>query len=105
VIFPGFIIAIFAPRNVFTNGLGAAAGMLMAFLGISGAILAIRLLFLKFHFACPKCRGRETDFGMSERKEMWLYCPQCGLFKESGFLKLKLDHEGPDDGTGTGGDS
>jgi predicted RNA-binding Zn-ribbon protein involved in translation (DUF1610 family) len=94
--FPVFMALVVAgfllPQSGVANAVGGAGGIGVFILGASGAILAVRLLIRGFKFACPQCKGRETDFGMSRKKAMWLYCPKCGVFEESGFLKTQISH-------------
>ena len=94
--FPVFMALVVAgfllPQSGVANAVGGVGGIGVFILGACGAILAVRLLIRGFKFACPQCKGRETDFGMSQKKAMWLYCPKCGVFEESGFLKTQISH-------------
>lgn len=88
------------PKDGLGNVVGALGGLGVFILGGTGAILAVRLLIRGFKFACPQCKGRETDLGMRKRA-LWLYCPRCGVFEESGFMKTQISH---DAGDSDGGD-
>lgn len=68
---------------------GNIAGGALALLGVTGAVLALALFGGGYKFRCPHCGGKETDFGMHE-KRLWLNCPCCGLTEETGPLKLRL---------------
>ena len=73
--------------------LAALQGLAMAALfalGLTGAVLALLLLFTRFRLRCPACHRRDTEFGASKQDGMWLACEHCGLFEETGFLKLSL---------------
>ncbi|WP_050024854.1 hypothetical protein [Verrucomicrobium sp. BvORR034] len=100
--FPVFMLlgamGMLLPKNGVGNVVGALGGLGVFILGGTGAILAVRLLIRGFKFACPQCKGRETDLGMRKRA-LWLYCPRCGVFEESGFMKTQISHDagGPDD--------
>lgn len=110
------LLGMLLPKNGVGNVVGALGGLGVFILGATGAILAVRLLIRGFKFACPQCKGRETDFGMSREKALWLYCPRCGTFEESGFMKTQISHDtgeaeeedeeaenGDGDGDATGG--
>lgn len=84
------LLAFALPGSRAVNLVGGVSGIGMVVLGLTGAVLAVRLLFMGFRFACPRCQGRDTAFGMSPKKAMWLHCEKCGLFEESGLLKLKV---------------
>lgn len=94
------VLGMLLPKNGVGNVVGALGGLGVFVLGATGAILAVRLLIRGFKFACPECEGRETDFGMSRKKALWLYCPRCGTFEESGFMKTKISHDAGDSDNG-----
>jgi hypothetical protein len=63
-------------------------------LGLSGAVLAILLLRGKLRFACPTCKCKETRMlWSSSGRSADLMCEHCGIFRETGFLNLKLHLE------------
>jgi hypothetical protein len=61
----------------------------LAALAVTSVLLTLALCFFKFRFTCPRCRSKNTAFGMHE-KRLWLNCDDCGLTEETGFLKLQL---------------
>jgi hypothetical protein len=58
-------------------------------LGISGAVLAILLLFCGLRLSCPFC-DRPGEVCGSKEDGMGFLCEHCGVIQGSGFLKLRL---------------
>jgi len=88
---PLIVLGLFAQEDTGLGTAGRAAYLALAVLGVTGATLAILLLFTRFRFSCPSCHGRSTQFGIKKEAGMWLYCEDCDLLmREDGFLKLKL---------------
>lgn len=77
-----------SPKSEWVLLAGHVVGELFFLLSITGVLLALAL-FCGFRFRCPHCGGKQTSFGMHQ-KRFWLNCPDCGLTEETGFLNLKL---------------
>jgi hypothetical protein len=91
VLIPLLVVGLFAKEGSVWALVGNVAWGVLIVLGLTGAVLALRLLFLRFRFACPRCRQRSTQFGTNREHGAWLYCEDCELvFRGGGFLKMKL---------------
>ncbi len=88
VLLVGAGLVFISPNTEWLILLSNGAAIIMAILGLTGALLALAL-FCGFRFRCPHCGGKKTSFGMHQ-KRLWLNCCDCGLTEETGFLKLKL---------------
>lgn len=86
------VMGMLLPKTGLGNVVGALGGLIAVVMGATGAVLAVRLLLRGFKFACPQCNGRETELG-GRKGALWLYCPKCGLFEESGFMKTQISHD------------
>jgi hypothetical protein len=86
MIFLGFLFRESSPRLAVT---GWVALSVFVGLGITGAILAVLLLFCGLRLRCPFC-GEPGDFCGSKEAGVCLLCDRCGLVQGSGFLKLRL---------------
>lgn len=69
--------------------------ILMVVSGVTGAVLAMLMIFGKFRFACPACGRRNTQLFQSPGRRMNLRCEPCGTFREVGLFRLQLRLESP----------
>ena len=70
---------------------GLSLRVVVVFLGLTVAVLALLLLTGRFRFACPGCRQKHTHVLWSRSgRTAELMCEQCGIFRETGPFKLKL---------------
>jgi hypothetical protein len=68
---------------------GTAALWSLIALGVTGAVLAVLMMFCGLRMRCPFCGG-SGDFGGNREMGPTLVCDWCGLVQGSGFLKLRL---------------
>jgi hypothetical protein len=90
VLFPLIFLGwVFAEQSPLLALVGRTALAIFVGLGITGAILAVLLLFCGLRLRCPFC-GERGDFCGSKEAGVCLLCERCGLVQGSGFLKLHL---------------
>jgi hypothetical protein len=82
----GFVFAAVSPVMAL---IGRVALTVMVALGITGAVVAILLLFCGLRLRCPFC-GEPGEFCGSKEEGPGFFCDHCGLVQGSGFLKLRL---------------
>lgn len=97
IFFPIFVASFVLPQNPHLELAGTISAIALLALGVTGALLAVLLLFTSFCLACPSCGGRQTEFGASKKDGMWILCEQCGVTSEAGFLKLRVRKAPKDD--------
>lgn len=83
-------VGLFLPRVPWINLVLNIAFITVCAIGATSALLILALRFFGFRFSCPQCRGKNTAFGMHE-KRFWLNCDDCGLTEETGPLNLHLE--------------
>jgi hypothetical protein len=89
LVFVGFL---FTGQSSALAVVAVAALYVLVALGITGAILAILLLFCGLRLRCPFC-GERGDFWGDKASGPCLQCEHCGLVHGTGFLKLRLVRE------------
>lgn len=85
-----FLVPLLAWLLGMSPALAAAVVLtVMVALGITGAVLAILLLFFGLRLRCPFC-GQPGEVCGSSGEGLGFLCERCGLVQGSGFLKLRL---------------
>ena len=78
-----------SPNTEWLNLLSNGAAVIIALFALLNSVLLTLALFCGFRFRCPQCVGKQTTFGM-QQKRFWLNCADCGPTEGTGFLKLRL---------------
>jgi len=80
---------LFADASPILAVAASIALVVMVILGLTGAILAILLLFCGLRLRCPFC-GEPGEVCGSKEDGLGFLCDRCGLVQGTGFLKLRL---------------
>ena len=72
ILFPLVLAGIVFHQNPLLAAAQGLAVPAIVALGLTGAVLALLLLFTRFRLRCPACLKRDTQFGASKPDGMWL---------------------------------
>ena len=72
-----FLLMVFHPNHPTFVLLEKACIVVVAGLGLLGAVFGLRYTFGRLHFGCPFCNARSRVTTI-DKYDMYLECPSCG---------------------------